>query len=64
MKKNPKEFSKIASFFWTIGNFCNLWFALHSLKRIFKEKTFYLNTIEKDPKKAETFKDTMKKLDN
>lgn len=49
-------------FFWTIGNLCNLWLSLHSLKRIKKEKGFILTRINEDPSKKEFFKDQMKKL--
>ena len=38
---------KIASFFWTIGNLCNLWHGVHNLQRIFKEHSYILELIEK-----------------
>lgn len=57
-----KQYSKIAAFFWTIGNLCNLWYGIHSLKRIVKEKNYILGIIEKEPKKKDDFKDQLKKL--
>ena len=53
---------KIASFFWTIGNLCNLWHGVHNLQRIFKEHSYILELIEKDPKKKNEFKDQLAKM--
>lgn len=49
-------------YFWTIGNFCNILFSLHSLKRVKSEKEILESRIAKDESKKEVYSTKLKTL--
>ena len=62
LKKDPSTFNKPAMFFWTIANLCNVWHALHSLKRVKREKGYILDRIHEDQSKKIAFAEKLRTL--